>query len=254
MKKLIIIGFSTFILAGCYKEQFKDRPDFFQDNFESYSVLHDLLSGEDKLWSLTQLTKRGNTITVDSKKSHWGNNSLKFVAEKSDNEGASKSSIAKQNMAFMEGETVRMSGWYYVEATNIPEWLFLMDLEEQTAIGAEPGMRLAIVDNKLRVEYKFYEKDITQPSGQEIDFPGNQWVELIWEVTLSQKNKGSVRLWQNGKLIINSANNRTLPEDFLYFQQGTKGIYSSCEIGITANSKDNDLTIWVDDIKFEKVN
>jgi hypothetical protein len=31
-------------------------------------------------------------------------------------------------------------------------------------------------------------------------------------------------------------------------------MYSSFEIGITANSKDNDLTIWADDIKFEKIN
>jgi hypothetical protein len=30
-------------------------------------------------------------------------------------------------------------------------------------------------------------------------------------------------------------------------------MYSSCEVGITANSKDNALTMWVDDVKFEKV-
>ena len=87
-----------------------------------------------------------------------------------------------------------------------------------------------------------------------VEFPRNQWVQVVWEVTLSQKNKGAVRLWQNGQLIIDSKNNRTLPKDILYFQQGTKGMYSSCEIGITANSKDNNLTIWVDDIKFEKLN
>jgi len=129
-----------------------------------------------------------------------------------------------------------------------------MDLEEQTAIGAGPGMRLALVDNKLKVEYKFNEKDISQQTGQEIDFPRNQWIQVVWEVKLSKKNKGSVLLWQNGQLVIDSKNNRTLPKDILYFLQGTKGMYSSFEIGITANSKDNDLTIWVDVIKFEKVN
>jgi hypothetical protein len=127
-------------------------------------------------------------------------------------------------------------------------------MEEQTAVGAGPGMRLALVDNKLRVEYKFNEKDLIQQVGQEIDFPRNEWVELTWEVKLSRKDKGSVKLWQNGQLLINRDHIRTLPKDLLYFQQGTKGMYSSCEIGITANSKDSDLTLWVDHIRFEKVN
>jgi hypothetical protein len=114
-------------------------------------------------------------------------------------------------------------------------------------------MRIALVDNKLRIEYKFNEKDIIQIPDQAIEFPRNEWVELVWEVKLSQKKNGSVRLWQNGVLIIDSKGNRTLPRDLLYFQQGTKGMYSSCELGITANSKSNDLTIWVDDFKIEKV-
>ena len=148
---------------------------------------------------------------------------------------------------------MRLSGWYFIEGTNALDWLFLFDLEEQTAIGAGPGMRLALVNKQLLVEYKFYESSILQPIGQEIDFPRNEWVEIVWEVKLSQKNEGTVKLWQNGILIIDTKNNRTLPKDLLYSQQGTKGMYSSVEIGITANSKDNDLTIWVDDILFKKV-
>jgi hypothetical protein len=253
MKKILIVITSLVLFSGCKKEKFFDGPDFYQDDFESYSTLSELILPDDQLWSFTQLTKDENKINVDSTKAHTGNKSLKFIAKKTDDEGASKSSIAKQNMAFWDGETIKLSGWYFIEGTNSLEWLFLMDMEEQTAIGAGPGMRLALVDNKLRVEYKFNEKDITQPTGQEIDFPRNQWVELVWEAKLSQKNKGAVRLWQNGQLIIDSKNNRTLPKDILYFQQGTKGMYSSCEIGITANSKDNDLILWVDDIKFETV-
>lgn len=254
MKNILILTFGIILISGCKKQKFFDGPDFFQDNFETYSSLSNLLLPDDQLWSFTQLTRKENNITVDTANVHSGNRALKFVAKKSDNEGASKSSIAKQNMAFWDGETVRLSAWYFIEGTNKLEWLFLFDLEEQTAIGAGPGMRLAMVNNQLRVEYKFNEKDIIQPVGKEIDFPRNQWVEIIWEVKLSQKNKGTVKLWQNGQLIIDSKNNRTLPKDLLYFQQGTKGMYSSCEIGITANSKDNDLTIWADDVKFEKVN
>ena len=36
-------------------------------------------------------------------------------------------------------------------------------------------------------------------------------------------------------------------------QQGTKGMYSSCEIGITTNSSDNAARLWIDDNNFEKV-
>jgi hypothetical protein len=202
---------------------------------------------------LKQLTNDENNITVDTGRVHTGNKSLKFVAQKSDPNSASKCSIAKQNMAFWDGETIRVSAWYYIEGTQSLDWLFLFDLEEQTAIGAGPGVRLALVDNQLRMEYKFYENDIVQNAGQEVDFPRNQWVEVIWEVKLSQKKEGTVKLWQDGQLIIDSKDNRTLPDDILYSLQGTKGMYSSVEIGITANSKENDLTMWVDDVRFERV-
>lgn len=238
---------------SCNKKKFFNGPHYFQDDFESYSSLSNLLLPNDMRWSFTQLTKDGNALMVDETTQHQGNKSLKCTAKKSDENGASKASISKQNMAFWDGETVRMHAWIFVEGSQSLEWLFLMDLEEQTAIGAGPGMRLALVNNKLRIEYKFNEKDIIQPTGNELDFPRNQWVEITWEVTLSQKKNGSVRLWQNGQQIIDSKNNRTLPKDILYFQQGTKGMYSSFEIGITANSKENDLTLWVDDVSIEKV-
>ena len=241
MKKLLTVILGITLLSSCNKKKFFDGPNFFKDDFENYSSLNDLLLDDDVFWSFTQQTRDGNNISVDTTLAHSGNKSLKFVAKKSDDDGASKSSIAKQHMAFWEGETVRMSASYFIDGTNPLEWLFLMDLEEQTAVGAGPGMRLALVDNKLRVEHKFNEKDILQPEGAEIDLPRNEWVTLAWEIKLSRKNKGTVKLWQNGQLIINSEKNRTLPKDFLYFQQGTKGMYSSCEIGITANSKDSRL-------------
>jgi len=242
------------LLSACNKEKFFDGPDFFQNDLEGYGSLDDLLLPDDEIWSFTQLTRDGNNIIIDSNFSHSGINSLKFTAKKSDEEGASKSSIVKQNMAFWDGETIRMSAWYFIQGTQSLEWLFIMDMEEQVPIGAGPGMRLAMQNDQLCVEHKFNEKDLYQSEETGIDFPRNQWVEVIWEVKLSQKNKGAVKLWQDGELIINSDNVRTLPKDILYFMQGTKGMYSSCEIGITANSKDNDLTIWVDDVKFEKVN
>lgn len=254
MKNIFISIFFIVLFAGCSKEKYFDGPNYYQDGFESYAEKADMLLPDDVLWSYTQITKAENSISIDTTNAHSGNNSLKFVAAKSTEGALSKCSIVKQNMAFWEGETMRVSAWYYLEGTQDAEWLFLFDLEEQVPVGAGPGMRLALVNNQLRVEYKFYEKDILQTPGQEIDLPRNQWVELIWEVKLSQKHKGSVKLWQEGQLIINSQNNRTLPKDILYSLQGTKGMYSSIEIGITANSRDSDLSVWVDDVIFEKGN
>ena len=253
MKKYVYFLFCMFIFHSCDKEKLFDGPNYFEDNFESYASLNDALLPDETFWSFTQLTNEFNRISVDTTHALSGKKSLKFDAKQSNNELLSKCSIAKQNMAFWEGETIRISAWYFIQGNHSLNWLFLMDIEERTPIGAGPGMRLALVDNKLRIEYKFNEKDITQAIGQEVDFPRDQWVELILEIKLSQQNKGSVMLWQNGQRIIESQNNRTLPKDLLYFQQGTKGMYSSCEIGITANSKDTDLILWVDDIKFEKV-
>lgn len=242
----------TLLFLACDKEKYFEGPDQYEDNFESYTAVEDLLIDDDIYWSYTQLTKTANTVQLDTTHFHSGEQSLKFTAEKTDN-GASKASLAKQNMAFWEEETIRLTAWYYIEGNQSLEWLFLMDIEEQTAIGAGPGMRLALVNDQLRIEYKFNEKDIIQASGQAVNFPRNEWVEIVWEVKLSQKDEGSVKLWQNGDLIINSTSNVTLPSDILYFQQGTKGMYSSCEIGITANSPEAAVTLWVDDIKFERI-
>jgi len=253
MKRLIIILLVAFTFNACLKEELYDGPNFYEDGFENYSMLDHLLEGDDIFWSFTQLTRTTNSIVVDSTHTHSGEKSLKFTAEISTPSQLSKCSIAKQNMAFWEGETIRFSGWYFLQDTNTLDWIFLADIEEQTPIGAGPGMRLALVDNQLRVEHKFYESDILQPTDQAIDFPRDQWVELIWEIKLSQKNEGTVKLWQDGLLIINTENNRTLPKDLLYAQQGTKGMYTSIEIGITANSFDAATVLWVDDVKFEKL-
>lgn len=256
MKYIIQVFLFIFFCIGlcsCDKETFFEGPDFFEDDFESYSTIDDLLVESNEFWSFTQLTREENIITVDTSKFYSGNSSLKFQALKTTDGNASKCSIAKQNMAFWEGETVRLSAWYFIEDTETLEWLFLMDLEEQVAVGAGPGMRIALVNNQLRVEYKFYESDVKQIEGNEVDFPRNEWVEIVWEAKLSTNNEGTIKLWQNDELIIESNEIRTLPKDFLYFQQGTKGMYSSVELGITANSQDNDLTMWVDDVKMERI-
>jgi len=253
MKKSIAYLFILLLVGSCNKKKQFSGPNFYQDNFEAYHTLEDLLVPNDTFFSFTQQTITQNTITVDTTFYHTGKKSLRFDAVQS-SDNLSKCSIAKQNMAFWQGETAQLTAWYYIQGDAPAQWLFLFDFEEQVPIGAGPGIRLALVDNKLRMEYKFFEKDIVQTPGSEIDFPRNQWVQLVWQIKLHQKDKGSVRLWQDGKLILSKDDVATLPKDILYAQQGTKKMYTSVEIGATANTRDSDITLWVDDVKFEKIN
>ncbi len=255
MKKHAYLLLLVALVFACNKRKLFDGPNAFEDDFESYSNMDALFVTPDSNWSYFQNTIAGNAISVDTSKAHSGTQSIRFEAKAAVEGGtASKASIAKQKLAFWEGETMHAEAWYYLEGTDSLKWLFLMDLEEQTAIGAGPGIRLALVNDKIRVEHKYLVPDILQIPAQTTTFPRNQWVLLALEIKLSQKKKGTVKVWQDGKLIIEASERQTLPTDILYAQQGTKGMYSSMEFGLTANSFENDAVLFLDDIKFFRLN
>lgn len=248
--KPIALSFLLVFLLGCNKKKFFDGPNAFTDGFESYSNLDDLLLEDDSLWSFTQTTLDENSITVDSMFARTGSRSLKFVGGGSQGDLLSKCSIVKQKMAFWEGEVVYYSVWYYLEGGAEADWLFLIDLEEQIQIGAGPGMRIALVeDSTLLVEHKYPNPNIEQDPAEVIAFPRDQWVHIEFETLLSQKEKGYVKVWQDGELIIEQNDWQTLPKDVLTAMQGTKGMYSSFEIGLTANSGSESHTLWADDVE-----
>ena len=249
MKGLInILILTIFILTNsCFKERFSNQPQYYSDDFERYKKEETWLDPAAGYWSFSQQTLEANSVSIDSSMRFSGKQSLYFFAEKSSTEQLSKCSISKQNMSFPENGVVRISVQYYLDAPEKVNWLFLADLEEQTAIGAGPGLRLVLVNGQIRMEYKFLEKDVLQFDGKEKNFPLRQWVNLVWEIQLSQKNRGWVKVWQDGVLLIEKYKIRTMPKDLLYSQQGTKGIYSSVEIGVTANTRDAAVKLWADD-------
>jgi len=253
MKQFLLILSTTILLFGCNKEKYFDGPNSFSDDFESYSSLEEMLIDDDVYWSATQQTYDANAISLSSEQAHSGTTSLKFDAVVSTDEKLSKCSIFKQKMAFFEGETVRSEIWYYIDGEQELDWLFLLDLEEQTAIGAGPGMRVANVgaENFGVVEFKFKEGNLLQ---ENVSFPRNQWFKITLETHLSQKKKGWVKLYMNDQLIIEEQNTRTLPKDILYNLQGTKGMYTSIEIGITANSFSNAAVVYADDFSIDVIN
>lgn len=253
MKPLFIFIGLCVVFSGCNKEKYFGGPNSFFDDFEGYASFDELVLDNDVNWSATQQTYDENLIELSTEQAHSGTTSLKFDAVVSQDEKLSKCSLFKQKMAFYEGETVRSTIWYYIDGTQELDWLFLLDLEEQTPIGAGPGMRVANVGNGnfAAVEFKFKEGNLTQET---YSFPRNQWFKITLETHLSQKKKGWVRLYLNDQLIIEENDTRTLPKDLLYNQQGTKGMYTSIEIGITANSYANDAVVYADDFSIEVVN
>ncbi len=252
MKKVLL--FSLVMTLSCNKEKWFDGPDFYFDDFEAYEHISDLIDGDNQRWSFFQNTYSENLIEMDTQVVYSGNKSIRFSATNSTGEkGASKASINKQFMAFWEGDVVSVSVRYYIQGNAKADWLFLFDLEEKTAIGAGPGMRLALFDGFLLVEHKYPSPDIRQPKGEEIPFPRNQWVHIRFETKLSQKKEGYVKVWQDDVLILEQYEWKTLPSDLLYALQGTKGMYSQIEFGITANTHDNPMVIYIDDVEVQKL-
>lgn len=252
MRKLIFITIG-FLFTSCDKEKYFGGPNSYDDGFETYSVVDSTIDGNNVRWSYFQKTVEGNGVVLDSQIVHSGTKSLKFFAAAS-GDGASKASIAKQKMSFYEGDIVHAEMWYYIEGTASADWLFLFDLEEQAAIGAGPGMRLAITNDQLVVEHKYFNPNIYQKEGEEKNIPRNQWFKITFETLLSQKDEGYVKVWQNDTLVIDQSDWVTLPHDVLYFQQGTKGMYTSIEFGLTANSHDNPMVLYLDDVSVKILN
>jgi len=244
--RVLLYIFSLTVLFSCNKKEKFDGPNSYSDGFESYTDFEQLIDGNDELWSFFQITKDENNISIDTSIVHSGNQSLRFFGLPND-ENVSKCSINKQFMAFWEGETVVVDFWCYLVGNEKIDWLFIFDLEEKVPVGAGPGIRLAIVDNQLLMEHKYPNPNLTQ-SGNGIDFPRNQWVNIRFEAKLSRKDKGAIRVWQDNELIISADNWQTLPKDILYAQQGTKGMYNQIEFGLTANADDNAHEMYLDDV------
>lgn len=251
MKRQLIYLLIALVLVSCNKEKFFSGSNSIQEDFESVTNANELLTTEN--WTFYQQTESASSMQLDTIVTVSGNQSLKFVAASGE---VSKSDIANNELAFFEGETVKFSGWFFLDDSLDLEYVFLIDIEERVAIGAGPGIRVAINEKgHLVVERnKIGEKTLSQPLGSETTFPRKEWVHIEVEVLLHQKKKGEIRLWQDGSLLIDFEDIRTLPKDNLYVTQGTKGMYQSLQVGLTAITTDRDVVLYLDDISLEKTN
>lgn len=180
-------------------------------------------------------------VAPDTTKSHSGSNALKCVAPpKSAGMVTCKASIASPLMYVRNGDDFWYRAWYYIEDSRP---FTVMDLECEW-IEQHSGMRLCVdEDGALWAELKALDKPrFMQEAKERTIVPMEKWFEVATHIHLSNlPSEGHVRIWQDGKLIVD-CDGQTLPLE--------SAIYSSLEIGISAHSYGNKkCTLWVDDVE-----
>ncbi|MCU0432182.1 MAG: polysaccharide lyase [Bacteroidia bacterium] len=250
-------AFALFVIlsAGCYKarnEYLETAVTDYSDGFENYTRFPqpEFLDN----WPGSQLTLSGNTISIDSTFSHTGSRSLRCEAANTAGGEVSKASILKNDLGFEQGDEIYFECWYYLNAASLPN-IFIADFEEPALISSGPGFRLMLNDNgALCVERnKMNERTLSQTIAQPRVFPQMQWVRIQLEAKLHKRNKGYVKLWQNGELILEHYDVQTLPRDMIYVTQGTAAVLRQVEIGLTANSSSGAAVLYVDDFVVRKL-
>ncbi len=148
----------------------------------------------------------------------------------------SKASLSSILVHAVEGDTVDLSAWYFIEQ-GMP--VGLMDLES-SFIDQGPGMRvLADQTGRLRVELKWGDKPTYR---SEAVLPVGRWTQLRLRILLSAAQSGTIELWVDNEPVID-ATGQTLPLG--------DTILDRFEIGTTANNDLGPVTMFVDDVRIE---
>jgi len=244
-----------------------ELPFLFENGFEiSGDDIDDLILPDASSWTNIQLQNPNNgtnTISISTDKFNEGNKSLKIVALPSD-EILSKADIEKFGFNAPIGSTIKIEADFYINTNQDLTDLFLLDLEccscwDSTVPNNKcPGVRLKIGGDN---EYLSIErgKIVNSTIGQsEISFPKFEWVNVEWEMELSQENTGRNKLSINGIEVISSEginmpNAELFKEEFasagLDFTLPEDVFYERVQIGATANPTPNTIEMYIDNFK-----
>lgn len=273
MKKLILIGI-VLISTSCSKDDnvtplVENSVDYlFEDGFETTgNDLLELFPNDESRWSNLQQVDPDsgqNEIDLENTITYEGNNSLRIYAEASNNT-LSKADIEKGGFKAPQGSTVRISANFYIASSKNLENLLLIDLEccscwDPTVPNNQcPGIRLMMKKNDhLSIERgKILNSTIEQSN---IAFPRNEWVNVVWEMKLSQDDVGMNKLLINDQEVI-SESGINMPNASLFATEfANNGIdfelqeplfYERFQIGATANPTEFGVELYVDNVKFE---
>jgi len=274
MKKLIL-AVLILSLYSCSNEDESMNPEIkngiefiFEDGFETTSNdLLELFPNDGSRWSnLQQVDPENgvNEIEIETTTFSEGNNALRIFAAASDNT-LSKADIEKGGFEAPEGASVRISANFYIASIDNLENLLLIDLEccscwDPTVPDNQcPGIRLMMKDNDhLSIERgKILGSTMLQT---EIAFPRNEWVNVIWELKLSQNDDGLNKLLINNQEVIsdsgiNMPNANLFQAEFasygIDFELQDPLFYERFQIGATANQTPTDIELFIDDVTFQ---
>ncbi|MFQ5640248.1 MAG: hypothetical protein ACE5IR_19890 [bacterium] len=274
MKSLILaLALALHLCAGCKESAQINTPAteilLFQDGFEtSDGVFSSLFVEDGSRWSNLQLVNPfagpENQVVLSSTKVHSGCYALEIVCHPSDSI-VSKADLEKYGFRLYAGDRVTISAWFYIEGLQNLQSVFLIDLEcidcwdPSVPDNPAPGMRLMFSGGD---DYLVVERGKIGLRGESLrqssfHFPRNRWVELKWILDLSPNEDGKTELYLDGQQIlaasgINMPNAdifaRIAEENGIDFQLQEPVYYERLQVGVTANSGEDSVHIFLDDV------
>ena len=222
------------------KELVLKRVNSFADGFEA--GIDRKIDGWHQQMKLSSGSKAGspdNNVETTTEQVHSGKFSLKTYTPK-DPRDLQKAAVLRELFFFPPGSDFWFSAWFFIPGTSNIENLFIFDLEATENHGL--GRRLMFTGSNGR--YLMLEgKRSTGPQYSQtktpVPFPRDQWVHVKLHLHLSPGDAGRVELWQDGKLILDKQGSNMPRNTF----------YDRIEVGQTANSTHQELTVYVDDVR-----
>jgi len=222
------------------RERVLKRVNSFADDFET--GIGRKVQGWHQQMKLASGSKAGNpanNIETTVEQVHTGKLALKTYTPADPND-LQKAAVLRELFFFPPGSDFWFSAWYFIPGKSNIENLFIFDLEATGRHGV--GRRLMFTGSDglyLMLEGKRSTGPRYAQTQTPVPFPRNQWVHLKLHLHSSPDDVGRVELWQDGKLVLDKQG-PNIPHDTFY---------DRIELGQTANSTHQELTVYVDDVR-----
>ncbi|WP_299103461.1 hypothetical protein [uncultured Winogradskyella sp.] len=275
----IIFVIIAFTLMGCENDENNpqeaiEESYLFEDGFETQNdLLEELFPTNGMRWTTIQQTDptdATNEISISNTQFNEGQNALRVLAYQSDSD-LSKIDIEKNGLNIVVGDIVKISANFYIVGTEPIENLLLLDLEccscwdpnVGSNYGSEnqcPGVRLMMSGGNDYLSIERGKISGTTMQQTTLAFPRNQWVTVLWEMTMSDNEDGLNRLTINGTEVINEAGmNMPNAQVFIdvFLNQGIDftlqepASYERVQVGVTANPTAGNIELFVDDFSIK---
>jgi len=279
-RRFLFFLIGIFLFVACNSEENPPQENttietfLFKDGFETETnALEELFPSDGSRWSLIQQTNPSNAtneISIITNEFSEGQNAIRFLAYQSDNQ-LSKIDIEKGGLHIKSGNKVIITADFFINSHESLEQLFLIDLECCSCwdpdvgdnFGSEnqcPGVRLMMSggNDYLSIERGKIAGTTLQQSN--FAFPRNQWVTVVWEMSMSENDNGRNRLIINGTEVLNAAgmnmpNAQIFRDTFLNegidFTLKEPTFYERVQIGATANPTAGNIELFVDNFSIK---